>query len=392
MAAYLFCLTAEGGVPLFSRTKGDLKPLPFPVIGSLNGVHMFASNQAVSLLSTTTDDAKVVWRVFHDSLTLIMVSGDDNACDCHFNQLLNLVFQSMVLVYGQDDLIHIKNVERFKKEIKVCYHMVDTLLSHDELSTFSDVTNAVDTILAPENQVLQAFLDAFVEAADSSYGCLLVHGKVAVATRKWWTFTSTELVLLSMIVAASPKCSSRDIPVFLPHTSPTVPHRLLTYQLMKGVEVCAVCGPNPSLASLEMEVGRFWRAAYESLKAVSRLHPRNFPTNMPIDQNILGFLLVNVESHKSLCTVQPMEEDTRKTGKTMGTMRRREILRSFYKYVVGTYFPSTIEGSSEEPSQFSHKVLETYITSDTHKCYAIQSGPHQMFALFQPCHPHLRNE
>lgn len=86
----------------------------------------------------------------------------------------------------------------------------------------------------------QAFLDAFVEAADSSYGCLLVHGKVAVATRKWWTFTSTELVLLSMIVAASPKCSSRDIPVFLPHTSPTVSVTWLPGPLWQAYCACEV--------------------------------------------------------------------------------------------------------------------------------------------------------
>lgn len=40
--------------------------LPFPVIGSLNGVCMFASNQDASLLNTVTDDAKVVWKVFHE--------------------------------------------------------------------------------------------------------------------------------------------------------------------------------------------------------------------------------------------------------------------------------------------------------------------------------------
>lgn len=40
--------------------------LPFPVIGSLNGVSMFASNQDASLLNTVTDDAKVVWKVFHE--------------------------------------------------------------------------------------------------------------------------------------------------------------------------------------------------------------------------------------------------------------------------------------------------------------------------------------
>lgn len=45
--------------------------LPFPVIGSLNAVHMFASNHGASLKSTTTDDAKIVWRDFYDRYTLV---------------------------------------------------------------------------------------------------------------------------------------------------------------------------------------------------------------------------------------------------------------------------------------------------------------------------------
>ncbi|KAJ8298694.1 hypothetical protein KUTeg_022754 [Tegillarca granosa] len=167
--------------------------LPFPVIGSLNGVHMFGDNHDISLLSTTTDDSKIVWRVFHDSwvmamdfylqceaifnkiyntilpaiysnslslpeiseditvyfhylmfvsvdniisfdilrteikrlmdfsnITLIVVTEDDLADDCHLNNLLNYVFNSMVLLCGLDELTNIKNVEKLKREIKVC--------------------------------------------------------------------------------------------------------------------------------------------------------------------------------------------------------------------------------------------------------------------------------
>ena len=41
------------------------------MIGSLNGVCMFASNQDVSLLNTVTDDAKVVWKVFNEKWAFI---------------------------------------------------------------------------------------------------------------------------------------------------------------------------------------------------------------------------------------------------------------------------------------------------------------------------------
>ena len=70
--------------------------------------------------------------------------------------------------------------------------------------------------------LFQNFLDAFAEAADSPYGCLLVHGKVAVATKKWWSLAAKELVLISMLLSSLLPCSSRDVPVFLPVVSPNV--------------------------------------------------------------------------------------------------------------------------------------------------------------------------
>lgn len=79
----------------------------------------------------------------------------------------------------------------------------------------------------------QNFLDAFCDAGETSFGCLMVYRKIAVATRRWWSLSATELVLLSMLAtsatasssssfSSSPKCISQDIPIFLPDESPTV--------------------------------------------------------------------------------------------------------------------------------------------------------------------------
>ena len=44
--------------------------LPFPTIGSLNGVHIYAENQEAELLSNVTGDRKVLWKCFHDRLVV----------------------------------------------------------------------------------------------------------------------------------------------------------------------------------------------------------------------------------------------------------------------------------------------------------------------------------
>ena len=93
--AYLLCLTSGGGVPVFSRSMGDLKPLPFPVIGSLNGVHMFGAAQDAVLQSSLTEHGKIVWKMFENALTLILVTDDDGANhDQHMLHFLDLVFNA----------------------------------------------------------------------------------------------------------------------------------------------------------------------------------------------------------------------------------------------------------------------------------------------------------
>lgn len=257
---------------------------------------------------------------------------------------------------------------------------------------FSDMTNAVEIIAGPECASLQNFLDAFCDAGETSFGCLMVYRKIAVATRRWWSLSATELVLLSMLAtsaiasssssfSSSPKCISQDIPIFLPDESPTVPYRLLIFELMTNVQVCLLCGSSPSLMKLESEIGRFWKPAFESLKSLSQIYPRNFPLSTVIDQNVLGFILVNNETHRCLSTMFPKQDDGQNKG-NLPQKERFEILRSFYKHTIGTYFASTIEASDREPSKLSHTPVETYITSDTHKCYALQSGPNHFFVLY----------
>lgn len=53
------------------------------------------------------------------SVTLIAIAQNDDADDCHYSNLLNLVFNSMVLLVGIEEVTNMKNVEKFKKEIKV---------------------------------------------------------------------------------------------------------------------------------------------------------------------------------------------------------------------------------------------------------------------------------
>ncbi|XP_069764640.1 protein fuzzy homolog isoform X2 [Narcine bancroftii] len=383
----LLCLSTSSGVPLYCRSKGESRQLSFSVIGSLNGVHMFGSNQDVLLTSTSTDNCRVCWRVFHDSITLIVMSSEEDASDLYFGRLLENVFNAMVLVIGLDDLVNLKNVERLKRELRACYKLIDSLLAASDW--IGDLTMCVDCVASPDAAVLQEALDVFVAAAESNFGCLMVMGKTVVATEKWWRLTTQELVLLALLVGSLAPNSSRDYPIYLPHGSPTVPHRLLTFQLVPGVDVCLLCGPTPSLQQVQTElVERFWSPVLECLKTCLRVHQRSFLASINLHHSIVGLLLINREQNKNIFTLQPhADESSQQQGAVLLPERRRSVLRQFYTLAVSAYFPA--DTSEDQPALheefhtgFTHQPKECYITAADHKCYGLQTQQHQLFLTF----------
>ncbi|XP_069764643.1 protein fuzzy homolog isoform X5 [Narcine bancroftii] len=311
----LLCLSTSSGVPLYCRSKGESRQLSFSVIGSLNGVHMFGSNQDVLLTSTSTDNCRVCWRVFHDSITLIVMSSEEDASDLYFGRLLENVFNAMVLVIGLDDLVNLKNVERLKRELRACYKLIDSLLAASDW--IGDLTMCVDCVASPDAAVLQEALDVFVAAAESNFGCLMVMGKTVVATEKWWRLTTQELVLLALLVGSLAPNSSRDYPIYLPHGSPTL-------------------------------VERFWSPVLECLKTCLRVHQRSFLASINLHHSIVGLLLINREQNKNIFTLQPhADESSQQQGAVLLPERRRSVLRQFYTLAVSAYFPA--DTSEDQP-------------------------------------------
>ncbi|XP_037569038.1 protein fuzzy homolog [Dermacentor silvarum] len=403
MAGHLAALTADGGIPLLTRKIGDVKPLPFASVGTLNGVHLFSHLRGASLHSTTTKGAKAVWRSYHDSVVLLVVTNNDNSSDEHLNRLLDNVFAAMVMAVGLETLQTIHNVDRLKRELRVCYPVVDHLLCQldQDACTLGDLTGVTDFILCTESQALQHYLDTFVEEVDSLYGCLLVRGKVAVATKQWMRLTREETTLLAVAARAGTRCISRETPVYLPTSCPLVSNRLVTLQLTQGVELCLLCGPAPSLPVLEEEVCRFWNEAFDLLKSASSVHPRNFPlcstsdkktvTLPPLDKNILGFLLVNIKKQRSLTSVHPVEDEIGRTrdGKCVSLRKRQEMLRALYKLVSSTYFTTTddAQGAAPNAGSSSHQATEVYMCTETHKNYALRNNDYQLYILFSSSIP-----
>ncbi|XP_030631912.1 protein fuzzy homolog [Chanos chanos] len=391
----ILCLTATSGVPLFSR--GSSKQLPFSVIGSLNGVHMFGAGQNTTLSSCETDrGGRVMWRVFQESLMLIAVSGNSATSELQLRRLLENTWNCMVLVLGLEELGNLRNVERLKRELRACFRLIDRLLGQDDHEgMMGELTQCADCLLTPQPTLLQEALDAFTQAASSEFGCLLVRGRVAAATEKWWRLAPQEVVLLSALVRSLSGMSSCDYPIYLPHGSPTVAHRLLRFQLLPGVDVCVLCGPSPSLHQVESElVGCFWSPLTETLRRCLEQGERCLPPTVNLHRSTLALLLINRETRRSVSVcapprASPSPPDT--AVPLLSASKCWELLRLFYVFAVTRYF--SMEESSSTPALvdpplqedfsqgFSHSPVHCYLVTDECKCYGLQTPQHQLYLL-----------
>lgn len=400
----LLCLTASSGVPLF--TRGASKQLPFSVIGSLNGVHMFGSGQGAVLSCCETEGGgKVVWRVFQDSVMLIAVSGSGRGGagsssskeeEYHLQRLLENVWNCMVLVLGQDELASVRNVERLKRDLRSCFCLIDQLLEEKQEGILGALTHCADSLLPPNPVLLQEALQGFAKAADSEFGCLIVHGRIAAATEKWWRLSPQEIVLLSALMRSfsTSNSASCDYPVFLPQGSPTVAHRLLRFQLLPGADVCVLCGPTPSLHRAESSlVGQFWTPLVETLRDCLAVGERCLPGSVSLRPDVLALLLINRETRRSVSCVRTPSNQPHSDPLLPSKPRCWELLKLFYIFSTTRYFTQeeTTSLSTEERAQrsntedfvqgFTHQPLQCYLVTEECKSFGLQTPQHQLFLL-----------
>ncbi|XP_057170541.1 protein fuzzy homolog isoform X2 [Ursus arctos] len=367
---YLLCLAASSGVPLFCRSSRGGAParqqLPFSVIGSLNGVHMFGQNLEVQLSSARTEDTTVVWKSFHDSITLIVLSSEEGTSELKLERLLQMVFGAMA-----------------------SYRLIDSFLGDSEL--IGDLTQCVDCVVPPEGSLLQEALSGFAEAAGTAFGSLVVSGRVVAATESWWRLGTPEAVLLPWLVGSLPPQAARDYPVYLPHGSPTVPHRLLTLTLLPGLELCLLCGPRPPLSQLDPQLlDRWWQPVLDPLRACVPLGPRALPAGFPLHMDILGLLLLHLELKRCLFTVEPSGDQE------PSPEQRRRLLRSFYTLATATHFPpepGSPEEKVEDVAQKTQVPRACYLVSGPEepgagwRLVALQSGPRRLLLLLSAQSP-----
>ena len=385
MSCYILCLTLDG-IPLFCRTKGNLPSLPFSAMGPLNAVHTFSKNHDVNLLNTTTDNARIYWKEVNANIKLISVNFEKDVSDFHLDILLQTIFNAMVMCVGLSDLEDVSNIGRLKKQLRACYPIIDSFLSHTDI--IGDICQYPDVILCPESNMLQECLDTFSNSCGSEFSCILVHKRIAVASEKWWQLKSYETLIILFLVSSLQVSDSRDIPIYLPHGSPDIPHRLITISLVENVQMLLICGPQPSLHHV---VNRYMKSPHltstiQILRAATRSYPRNFPPEIKLDANLLGFIIINSDKGKCFSSLYPQGHTTGAESSTLSSAERRlKTLISFYHSVVSRFFPSVnsfSEPNRESVCETGQEISDVYRCIHSCKCCALQTSNHTIFTIF----------
>nr|CAG4651027.1 EOG090X07E6 [Simocephalus serrulatus]SVE94279.1 EOG090X07E6 [Simocephalus serrulatus] len=345
----------------------------------LNLLHMPSFQQPIhqSCLNPfkikSPNSTKVLWGISDNLLILASLNGLFGRI--HLKHVLDLVFQTMVFYLGLEELINVKNIERLKKDLKVCYPLIDTILDglnpREDWEDFCDLTKCTDVLCCSERQTFEGILNCFSESVGTVFGCLRVHGKVAAATPNWWTLDSVELLQIQLLLSNERYDTGIDFPIYLPVRSPKIPFRLVQWKLTQHSDVCLLCGPTPSLGDLEKEVKRFWRTAFALLKSAEACYPANIPLDIVLDKNVLSYLLVNVDKRRSLSSLSPYSTSG-DVHSHLTPVRKRDILRTFYKTVVGTLI--------NLPD--SHDSNEVFMNFEYYSLHALVSDVYLLLILY----------
>lgn len=384
---------------------------------------MFCKSQGVTLKTTYIDDGLVVWREFENCITLI-VSAKGIPLRV-INDLMELVFSSMVFSVSLNGLRHNKNVEQLKRELKPYYPIIDKLL---DSSLDMDLLKFSDCIMSNESNQLNEKLSEFSSRIGSPFCCLLAYHKILVGTEGWWDLNVIDRKLLITLLSSGATNISNppDYPVFLPCKSPNIAYRFVCVPIWQNISVCVLCGAEPRYPEIEQLVQQIWtdRSDYAILEAAEISYPRNFPSNLQFSQGILGYflslhifyiyltnlsafsiILINKTHSKYIISRNIQQTNSGKRSMSSGG-HRLDILRTFFHQAIDTVDDALnsdvsnsilvadkmtfdlVDGSGLNPgpanlvAKKTIKSSEAYWCSDYHKCHSYTYGDNIICILY----------
>lgn len=286
MSVHLIGVTSQGGLPVCSRhfsNSSSSSSIPFQTLAALNGVNLFSRLNNANLLETSTKDTKIHWKVFRGSITLILISSDPDNSNDMLNQVLDRIFDGLVLMCGVNEVVG-QNIERLKRSLRSAFPLIDYFL---ELicseNSFSLLTQSMEYYLTTDHHLIEfmnSLVESYAQVASSSFACLFAKNTLVAASKSWWNKLNhtKDVLLIKWLVDSIPPnelLAPKVIPVYLPENCPNSITRIIVVQIFDSCNLVVLCGETPSLEYLETE-------AINSVKA-SQIHQEQFKKLIGID-------------------------------------------------------------------------------------------------------------
>lgn len=325
MSAHLSGVSATGGIPICSRTLGcsssSQTSIPFATLASLNGVNWFARLNEANLLATQTQDTKIHWRVYDNTIVLILivtvVPSDnsvpsnimllDSVNDAVMQETIDNIYSSLVL-YSSKDLLKSsadKSSEELKKCIKASLPLVDYFLRM--LLTSSMHPNIqmslVNTMVlnGAINNFLKELSESYCTVTSSDLTAVIVNGFIVSCSKGWRnrlsksrdSFLVVTLVnSLSSAISNDTTSKTKEVTIFLPDNCPNDETRLIITELYPTVFLIVLCGNEPSLESI-VELVTPLTTSESHIEIFQSIHSmRGCSITLPVDDRITCFALI----------------------------------------------------------------------------------------------------
>ncbi|XP_017475914.1 PREDICTED: protein fuzzy homolog isoform X2 [Rhagoletis zephyria] len=360
MSIYIICLTTSGGLPVFTRKKGDCDNLPFSTVASLNGFHMFFKSLGITLQVTYSEDWTYVWRDFHNAVTLIVCAR--SMSEAVLQSLADVVFGAIALFVNYKELVDLTLLDRMKKEARNYVPLVDAALE----ACTTRILGFTDCILSTENQQLAQRLNDFSDLCGSLFCCLVVGNNVAVGTEGWWDLDPIDRELLLLLLNSSSTIQN-DVPVYLPKRDSTLAYRFVSIPLAPSSIICVICGAGPSFRDLRtMSQDVFGES---QLQNVERCMPRSLPEQLDIDQCVLSIIVANTNAKKCVFS-RNLNQNSGGKRVLGGGLLRVDLIKKIFDQTL-QYNKVLNEDCKIVQLRTRHmEPLDQYWCLDYHKCYA----------------------